>query len=43
MNFLDVMTASDWAVIFVLDAAVFLLGFLAGEEAVKDQEKPDVK
>ena len=43
MDFLKLMTASDWAVILVLDAAVFLLGFIAGEEAVKEEEKPGVK
>ena len=45
MDFLDHVTASDWVMILVLDAAVFLLGIIAGQEsvAVKEEEKPGVK
>lgn len=43
MDFLDHMTASDWVMILLLDAAVFFLGIIAGQESVKEEEKPGVK
>ena len=40
MIFLEHMTPQDWLVIFVLDAALFLLGFMAGEDSVDEEQKP---
>ena len=38
MQFLEHMTPMDWTFIFVLDAALFLLGFLAGEDSVSEKK-----
>ena len=38
MEFLEHMTPMDWTFIFVLDAALFLLGFLAGEDSASEEK-----
>ena len=38
MEFLEHMTPIDWTFIFILDAALFWFGFLAGEDSVNEKE-----
>ena len=35
MQFLEQLTASDWTIILILDAALFMLGFMVGEDTAE--------
>ena len=43
MDFVKYMTASDFILIAILDIALFMVGFLAGEDSAKDERETPPK